>query len=85
MCLYALARTTQKHPEYQGPQMGPKMATKNERNFSDEQIRQGRDGQIGLQVPFFLLLIIEFLRASARARESMELCLDFFMTVFSNV
>ena len=25
------------------------MATKNERNFTDEQIRQGRDGVIGLQ------------------------------------
>ena len=41
LCIYALARTTQKHPEYSGPSMGPKMATKNERNFSDEQIRQG--------------------------------------------
>merc|ERR1712061_951546 len=49
LCIYALARTTQKHPEYTGPTMGPKMATKNERNFSEEQIRQGRDGQIGLQ------------------------------------
>lgn len=50
LCLYALARTTQKHAEYTGPQMGPKMATKNERNFTEEQIRQGRDAQIGLQV-----------------------------------
>jgi len=49
LCLYALARTTQKHPEYNGPKLGPKMATKNERNFSDEQIRQGRDGAVGLQ------------------------------------
>ena len=50
LCIYALARTTQKHPEYNGPKMGPKMATKNERNFTEEQIKQGRDGQIGLQV-----------------------------------
>ena len=42
-------RATQNHPEYTGPSLGPKMATKNERNFSDEQIRQGRDGVIGLQ------------------------------------
>lgn len=50
LCLYALARTTQKHEEYTGPRMGPKMATENKRNFTDEQIRQGRDGQVGLQV-----------------------------------
>ena len=50
LCLYALARTTQKHPEYTGPKMGPKMATENKRNFTEEEIRQGRDGQVGLQV-----------------------------------
>merc|ERR1711956_180461 len=49
LCLYALARTTQKHAEYAGPAMGPKMATENKRNFSDEQIRAGRDAQVGLQ------------------------------------
>merc|ERR1711915_690746 len=49
LCLFSLARATQKHPEFNGPQLGPKMATKNERNFSEEQIRQGRDGVIGLQ------------------------------------
>ena len=54
LCLYALARTTQKHPEYNGPSLGPKMATENKRNFSEEQIRQGRDGQVGLQVRLFL-------------------------------
>ena len=54
LCLYALARTTQKHPEYNGPSLGPKMATENKRNFSEEQIRQGRDGQVGLQVRSFL-------------------------------
>ena len=50
LCLYALARTTQKHPEYAGPQMGPKMSTENKREFTEEQIRKGRDGQVGLQV-----------------------------------
>merc|ERR1712002_758966 len=45
LCIYALARTTQKHPEYTGPTMGPKMATENKREFTEEQIRAGRDGQ----------------------------------------
>merc|ERR1711956_128038 len=49
LCLFSLGRATQKHPEYTGPSIGPKMATKNERNFTDEQIRQGRDATIGLQ------------------------------------
>ena len=46
------ARTTQHHSEYNGPAMGPKMATENKRNFTDEDIRKGRDGQIGLQVSY---------------------------------
>ena len=41
LCLYALGRVTQKHPEYSGPAIGPKMSAKNERNFSEEQIKQG--------------------------------------------
>lgn len=49
LCLFSLGRATQNHPEYTGPQIGPKMATKNERNFTEEQIRQGRDATIGLQ------------------------------------
>merc|ERR1712059_117505 len=49
LCLFSLARATQKHPEFTGPTIGPKMATKNERNFTDEQIRKGRDATIGLQ------------------------------------
>ena len=49
LCLYALGRTTQKHAEYNGPQIGPKMSTENKRNFTEEQIKQGRDGQVGLQ------------------------------------
>ena len=56
LCLYALARQTQKHPEYKGPSMGPKMATKNERNFTEEEIRKGRDAQVGLQVWSLTLL-----------------------------
>ena len=49
LCLFSLARLTQLHPEYNGPRLGPKMADKNERNFSEEQIRCQRDGVIGLQ------------------------------------
>merc|ERR1712013_888723 len=39
LCLFSLARATQNHPEFSGPSLGPKTATKNERNFTDEQIR----------------------------------------------
>lgn len=49
LCLYALARITQKHPEYKGPALGPKMATENKRNFTEEEIRRLRDADIGLQ------------------------------------
>ena len=49
LCLYSLGRLTQLHPEYQGPSIGPKMAERNERNFSQEQIRRNRDAVIGLQ------------------------------------
>ena len=49
LCLLALGRVTQLHPEYQGPPLGPKMATENQRNFSEEQTRRMRDAQIGLQ------------------------------------
>ncbi len=40
---------TQLHAEYVGPKIGPKMASENKRNFSEEEIRRMRDGQIGLQ------------------------------------
>lgn len=49
LCLYSLACATQKHSEYTGPTLGPKFSTKNERNFSEEQNRRVRDGEIGLQ------------------------------------
>merc|ERR1712021_62675 len=52
LTLYSLARITQKHPDYKGPQMGPKMATENKRNFTEEENRQGRDAQIGLQAGY---------------------------------
>lgn len=36
---------------YDGPTLGPKMSEKNERTFTDEQLRSG-DGHIGLQAGF---------------------------------
>ncbi len=45
LCLYSLGRLTQRHPEYEGPMIGPKMAERNERNFS----QRNRDAVIGLQ------------------------------------
>ncbi|XP_052900086.1 myophilin [Anopheles moucheti] len=51
LCLYSLGRITQKHPEYNGPTLGPKMADKNERNFSDEQLR-AHHGELNLQMGY---------------------------------
>lgn len=51
LSLYALGRITQKHPEYQGPSLGPKMADKNERTFTEEQLRAS-EGQVNLQMGF---------------------------------
>jgi hypothetical protein len=51
LCLYALARLTQKHPEFTGPGLGPKMADKNERTFTDEQLR-AHEGELNLQMGF---------------------------------
>ena len=35
--------------------MGPKMATENKRNFTEEDIRKGRDAAVGLQVWYILM------------------------------
>ncbi|KAJ9594670.1 hypothetical protein L9F63_014004 [Diploptera punctata] len=51
LCIYALGRITQKHPEYNGPRLGPKMADKNERTFTEEQLRAS-EGQVNLQMGF---------------------------------
>ena len=34
---------------FDGPAFGPKMAEQNKREFSEEQLRAGREGVIGLQ------------------------------------
>lgn len=51
LCLYSLGRITQKHPEFTGPTLGPKMAEKNERSFTEEQLR-ANEGQLNLQMGF---------------------------------
>ncbi|XP_050434161.1 myophilin [Adelges cooleyi] len=51
LCLYALGRYTQKHPEYTGPRLGPKMADVNKREFSEDQLRAS-EGHLNLQMGF---------------------------------
>ncbi|XP_069698236.1 myophilin [Periplaneta americana] len=51
LCIYALGRITQKHPEYTGPRLGPKMADENKREFSEDQLRAS-EGHLGLQMGF---------------------------------
>ncbi|XP_018562545.1 myophilin [Anoplophora glabripennis] len=51
LSLFALGRITQKHPEWNGPQLGPKMAEKNERNFTEEQLR-AHEGELNLQMGY---------------------------------
>uniref|UniRef100_A0A336MPY7 CSON002347 protein n=1 Tax=Culicoides sonorensis TaxID=179676 RepID=A0A336MPY7_CULSO len=51
LSLYALGRITQLHPEYTGPGLGPKMAEKNERQFTEEQLRAS-EGVLNLQMGY---------------------------------
>jgi len=51
LCLYSLGRITQKHPEFTGPSIGPKMAEKNEREFTEEQLRSS-EGVLNLQMGY---------------------------------
>ncbi|KAK2715649.1 muscle-specific protein 20-like [Artemia franciscana] len=46
--IFALGRTTYKHPEWTGPYLGPKPAEENKREWTEEQLRAG-EGMIGLQ------------------------------------
>lgn len=46
---YLQTSQTQKHPEYTGPSLGPKMSEKNEREFTEEQLR-AHEGHLNLQV-----------------------------------
>ncbi|XP_028129006.1 myophilin [Diabrotica virgifera virgifera] len=49
--LFSLGRITQKHPEWNGPTLGPKMAEENKRTFTEEQLR-AHEGQLNLQMGF---------------------------------
>lgn len=51
LCLHSLGRLTQKHPEFTGPALGPKMADKNERTFTEQQLR-AHEGELNLQMGF---------------------------------
>ena len=51
LSLYALGRYTQKHPEWQGPTLGPKMSDENKRTFTDEQLR-AHEGELNLQMGY---------------------------------
>ncbi|XP_076481041.1 uncharacterized protein LOC117164528 isoform X1 [Bombus vancouverensis nearcticus] len=46
--IFAIGRTTYRHPEWRGPWLGPRPAEENKRNFTEEQLRAG-EGYIGLQ------------------------------------
>ncbi|XP_045028247.1 muscle-specific protein 20 isoform X3 [Daphnia magna] len=46
--IFGLGSATYKHPEWQGPSLGPKPSEKNQRNFSEEQLKAGQT-VIGLQ------------------------------------
>ncbi|XP_017880033.1 muscle-specific protein 20 [Ceratina calcarata] len=46
--LFALGRTTYKHPEWKGPYLGPKPSEECKRDFTEEQLRAGQT-VIGLQ------------------------------------
>lgn len=47
----SLKLQTQLHPEFTGPSLGPKMAEKNERTFTEEQLRAS-EGQLNLQMGY---------------------------------
>ncbi|CAB0001973.1 unnamed protein product [Nesidiocoris tenuis] len=51
LCIYALGRITQKHPEYTGPRLGPKMADENKREFTEAQLR-AHEGELNLQMGY---------------------------------
>lgn len=51
LSLFALGRMTQKHPEWTGPTLGPKMAEKNERTFTEEQLK-AHEAHLNLQMGY---------------------------------
>ncbi|PVD28231.1 hypothetical protein C0Q70_10818 [Pomacea canaliculata] len=43
LCIHALGRTAQTRDDYKGPMLGPKMAEKNERQFTEAQMREAQN------------------------------------------
>jgi len=43
LCIHAMARQAQNHPEYTGPQLGPKMAEENKREFTEAQLLEAKN------------------------------------------
>lgn len=43
LCIHALGRVAQTRPDYTGPVLGPKMAEKQSREFTEDQLREGRN------------------------------------------
>ncbi|XP_069139477.1 myophilin-like isoform X2 [Argopecten irradians] len=43
LCIHAMARVAQTRDDYKGPILGPKMAEKQEREFTEAQLREGRN------------------------------------------
>jgi len=43
LCIHAMGRVAQTRPDYTGPQLGPKMAEKNERHFTEEQLLEAKN------------------------------------------
>jgi len=46
--IFAIGRTSYKHPEWRGPFLGPRPSEENKRYFTEEQLRAG-EGVVGLQ------------------------------------
>lgn len=51
VALFFFLFQTQKHPEWNGPSLGPKMSDKNERTFTEEQLKADA-GHLGLQMGY---------------------------------
>nr|CAH7714393.1 unnamed protein product [Callosobruchus chinensis] len=49
--LFEKRNIAQKHPEWNGPSLGPKMAEKNERQFTEDQLRAS-EGVLNLQMGY---------------------------------
>ncbi|BFZ24654.1 hypothetical protein BsWGS_27693 [Bradybaena similaris] len=43
LCIHAVARVAQTRPDYTGPILGPKMAEKNERHFTEQQLAEAKN------------------------------------------